>query len=302
MSAPSLVVRANATPEIGAGHVMRCISFAEAWSAEGQGEAAVWGTVSIPFVKARLKESGIALHNSAPSGEISVLMVDSYDEHIRRSVPGATRARLRVLVDDLGELTEGYDVIWNPNAYSADSLYSGFTGRVISGPESVPIRSGLPRWSAASPAIAVTLGGTRPRDWLVEAVRIWSGSLPDQPVAGESSWIPSAWKAVSAERAWSAFAKCSMMVSSAGSTVWEAANVGIPVCLLMTASNQRLAAEWAVGHGVPLLDAVDERDPAAFAKSLNAAIGRASVLPHLRSGARAAARTIHRIAAKREQL
>jgi hypothetical protein len=101
-------------------------------------------------VKARLSECGIRLLKSPPSDAISVLIVDSYDEDIRRSAVSTTRARVRVLVDDLGELAEGYDVIWNPNAYFADSLYAGFEGRVISGEKTVPIRSGLPKWTPES--------------------------------------------------------------------------------------------------------------------------------------------------------
>jgi hypothetical protein len=300
MTGCPLVVRADATPEIGAGHLMRCISFAQGWMAEGLGQAAVWGTVSIPFVKARLSECRIPLIKSPPSDAISVLIVDSYDEGIRLSAPSATRARVRVLVDDLGDLAEGYNVIWNPNAYSTDGLYAGFEGRVISGEKTIPIRSGLPKWTPESSAVAVSLGGTCPPDWLVEALRIWGSSLGELPVTGESLWVPAGWKTVPADRAWSAFAKRSMLLSSAGSTVWEAANVGIPLCLIVTAPNQRLAAQWAVGRGVPQMDALRERDPAGFAASLFGAVAAASALPHLESGVRAAARAIRQLAAERE--
>jgi spore coat polysaccharide biosynthesis predicted glycosyltransferase SpsG len=298
MTPLSLVVRADATPEIGAGHLMRCISLADGWTAEGLGDAFVWGEVSIPFAKKRLEQRGIALLESAPSDPISVLLVDSYDPGIRRSTPIAVRSRLRVLVDDVGDSTEGYDVIWNPNPYSADGLYSGFAGPVISGEATVPIRAGLPQWSRQSSAIAVTLGGTRPADWLVEALRIWSRSLEEPPVAGRSPWTPSDWTAVPAEETWAAFARCSTLVSSAGSTVWEAANVGIPLCLIVTADNQRLAAQWAAHHGIPQLDALCEREPAAFAASVGDAVAAASRLPNLKSGARSAARTIGKLLAE----
>jgi hypothetical protein len=300
MTGRPLVVRADATPEIGAGHLMRCITLAEAWAAEGFGQAVIWGTVSIPFVNARLRECGIRSILSPPDDPSSVLIVDSYDEDIRRSVLSGSPARLRVLVDDLGVVAEGYDVIWNPNAYSADGLYTGFEGRVISGEETVPIRSGLPKWAPKSSAIAVSLGGTRPPAWLVEALRIWSSSLAEPPVTGESSWVPSSWRTVPAAQAWSGFAMTSMLVSSAGSTVWEAAHVGIPLCLIVTAPNQVLAARWATGRGIPQVNGLGERDPAGFAASLHGAVADASALPHLKSGARSAVRAIRQLVAEGE--
>jgi hypothetical protein len=118
--------------------------------AEGLGQAAVWGTVSIPFVKARLSECGIRPLKSPPVDAFSVLIVDSYDEDIRRAAPSTTRARVRVLVDDLRALAEGVRRDLYANAYFADSLYAGFEGRVISGEKTVPIRSGLPKWTPES--------------------------------------------------------------------------------------------------------------------------------------------------------
>jgi hypothetical protein len=299
MTGRSLVVRADATPEIGAGHLMRCVTFAQAWKTEGFGETAVWGTVSIPFARTRLNETGIALLESPPSEGTQVLMVDNYDEGIRASALSASCGRLRVLVDDVGQLTRGYDVIWNPNAYSADDLYGDFGGSVISGEMTVPIRPGLPQWSPETPAIAVTLGGTRPPDWLVEGLRVWGSTLREPPIAGEASWVPAGWNSVPADRMWSSFAKCSMLVSSAGSTVWEAANVGIPLCLVVTINNQRLAAGWARSKGIPQVDALHEREPAAFAAALDDALSTAAALPRLESGARTAARTVHRLMAER---
>jgi UDP-2,4-diacetamido-2,4,6-trideoxy-beta-L-altropyranose hydrolase len=294
MSRRSLVVRADATPEVGAGHLMRCITLAEAWAAEGFGPSMIWGTVSIPFVEARLRECRIPLLESSPTNLSSVMIVDSYDDDVRRSTHIAP-AQIRVLVDDLGDTAGGYDVIWNPNAYSADSLYPGFEGTVLSGERAVPIRSGLPRWKAESSMVAVTLGGTRPPNWLIEGLRLWSVSLSEIPLTGESSWCPSEWRSVRADEFWPAFAKSSMLLTSAGTTVWEAANVGIPVCVIVTAPNQQLIAQWAAEHGVPVVDALRLRDPAAIAAAVRAAAPRARALPHLDSGARFVARKVSQL-------
>jgi spore coat polysaccharide biosynthesis predicted glycosyltransferase SpsG len=300
MTAASLLIRANATPEIGAGHLMRCISFAESWKAERLGDVYVWGQVSIPFVKQRLENAVIEVVRGRPSNPVSVLLVDSYDIDFRESAVRATAARLSVLMDDVGQASAGFDVIWNPNAYVADGLYAGFAGTIISGESTIPIRSGLPRWSPASSAVAITLGGTRPPDWLVAALHIWSASLSERPVAGRSSWTPPEWEIIAPNDTWTRFANCSMLISSAGSTVWEAANVGIPVSLIVTAENQRLVADWATARGITVLDAIHQQKPEAFAASLSAAVASASILPYLESGGRVAARRIHQLLSDRD--
>jgi UDP-2,4-diacetamido-2,4,6-trideoxy-beta-L-altropyranose hydrolase len=289
-----LVVRADATPGVGAGHVMRCITLAEAWVAEGLGPSAVWGTVSIPFVEARLRACGMALVESASTVPPSIIIVDSYDDDVRRFAVDAP-AHARVLVDDLGGSTKGYDVIWNPNAYSSDHLYPGFEGTLLSGERTVPIRSGLPGWQPQSPGVAVTLGGTRPPNWLIDGLNVWGDSLDHRPTTGESAWRPAQWRSVRAEEVWSAFARSSVLLTSAGTTVWEAANVGIPVCLIVTAPNQQLIARWAMERGVPVVDALQQRDPADIAEAVKVAIANARALPHLASGARFVARTLARL-------
>jgi len=54
-----LACRADATPAIGAGHVMRLSVLAAAWQAGG-GEVAWYGEVTIPFVERRLTDLGIS--------------------------------------------------------------------------------------------------------------------------------------------------------------------------------------------------------------------------------------------------
>lgn len=286
-----LIVYADATAAIGAGHVMRCASLAEAWIELGFGSVAHRGEITIPFARNRLAalgiESCVEMEEWEPD---AVLVVDNYDERVRRAAANR-RSQLKVLVDDLGDMTPGFDVIWNPNPYVAEHLYPSFTGTVISG--QVPIRRDLPRWTQESSKVAVSLGGRVPPDWMLAAIDRWATTRAIRLVTGNAAWIPSGWTTVTADDPWKSFARCAMILTAGGSTVWEAAHVGIPVCVLISAPNQRLSGQWASAHGVPVIDVTAARAPARFYRMLKAHAAKAAPLPKVDSGAANVATTLH---------
>jgi spore coat polysaccharide biosynthesis predicted glycosyltransferase SpsG len=156
------VIRADATPASGAGHVMRCGNLAHAWMASGNGPAHFVGRIVLDFVAQRLREIG-ATFDELPEGlgPDDVWVVDSYDPVVRATAE--TRAAgLSVLVDDMGDnAPPAVDVVWNPNAYGSPDLYPMYGGTVLTGDRCVPIRADLPAWSAdGSRGIAVALGGS----------------------------------------------------------------------------------------------------------------------------------------------
>jgi hypothetical protein len=286
-----LVVRTDATASIGTGHAMRCATLIDDWISAPFGGATVVGRIDVPFARRRLAATGAALEQNLPRSTGFVLLVDSYDPSVREQSLKASGAAITVLVDDLGESVDGYDVIWNPNAYPARDMYPGFEGRIIS--ERVPIRSGLPPWRGGSNRIGVSLGGGEPAPWLVEALKRWAKSLPKPPVAPSAKWIPEGWEQASPDETWQAFADCDALVTAAGSTVWEAAHVGIPVCALQTVSNQALIARWVRSHDAPVIDVVAPADPEAVSSSLANSVKSASQLPSVKNGAAEAAATLH---------
>lgn len=291
-----LILHADATSTIGAGHIMRCVSLAEAWIELGVGQVSHHGEVTIPFAKNRLLALGIESREGAYSDSSNaVLLVDSYDEGVRRAA-GERQSRLKVLVDDLGHVAPGFDVIWNPNAYDADYLYASFSGVVIS--QQVPIRRDLPHWKRESSDVAVTLGGRIPPDWIVDAIERWAASRGIQLLTGDASWIPASWRKVTADDPWKAFARCSMILTAGGSTVWEAAHVGIPACVLVTAPNQRLIGEWVRVHGVPVIDITRADASSDFYSKLQSFAIEAALLPRLENGASDVARILQRLAAR----
>ena len=295
-NAVRLLVRADATPDVGAGHVMRCAGLAEAWLGAGIGEATVIGDVTLPFVGQRLRTLGVGIAGHATQTTGDVLVVDSYDEGIRHE--GTTGvASLRVLVDDLGTSGAGYDVIWNPNAYQSEQLYPGFRGEVIS--QHVPLRSGMPTWSGESSAVAVSLGGTTPTSALIEAIDAAAKSMQLTLVASRAGWVPTHWELVPADSMWTEFAKFGRLLTAGGSTVWEAAHVGIPVAVLVTAANQQLVGEWVRAHGAPSLSVAAGTNGETLARELSRCISAAATLPRIENGAPAVAQLLRNWALRR---
>lgn len=291
----NLIVQADATAVTGAGHVMRCASLGEAWIELGIGRVAHSGTISIPFARNRLRALGIESCGDDRLHDADVLVLDTYDNKMRRA--GAKgRSRLKVLVDDLGDFTPGFDVIWNPNAYESAQMYPSFTGRVIS--RQVPIRRGLPQWDPESTSVAVSLGGSTPPEWVVTAIDGWATQRGVRPVTGKAAWMPSGWEVVTADDPWKVFSKSAMMLTAGGSTVWEAAFVGIPTCVLVTSPNQRFIGDWAKSNGVPVIDVTAEDARGTLSLRLGACASKAAPLPRIESGAAEVATILHGLAAR----
>ena len=289
------MILADALPEIGAGHVMRMAVLAAAWPAAGGGEARLAGRVELPFVRRRLAALGVAvLPRAEPVGPASVVIVDSYDPDTRRLGADRTGAQLRVLVDDLGgRVPDGFDLIWNPNAYATAALYPKFRGTVLCGGQAVPIRAGLPTWSESSAhSVAVALGGGRPTGSLVEAFDRFRRALPDWSFRGVGDWLPDGWLAVDPDHPWEGLVQAAVLISAAGGSIWEAASVRIPVVALCTSDNQTGVWGWAQRAGVPAVDARRSASPRDLAEELQRALPGARPLPPLWDGAPEVARTL----------
>lgn len=296
---PRLCLRADAEARIGAGHAMRLASLGEAWTAGG-GRAVLWGRVELPFVAERLAGAGVEVADAPPADGGCVLVVDSYDEAVRATC-AARPARLRVLVDDLGcPVPSGYGMVWNPNAYGDAALYPGFAGEVLGGPAAVPVRPGLPAWSGAgSPTVGAMLGGGNPGPVLGEAMRIVAEALGPQGLTGVGEWVRPPATRADASGPWTSLSRCGALVTAAGSSVWEAAAVGIPAVVVRTAYNQDRIVRWARDAGVPAVDALGADDAAALAAEILDALGRAAPLPPIDPGAGRVARRLQAAAAVR---
>jgi hypothetical protein len=293
-----LKLNADANPEIGAGHVMRLANLVEAWLQLGIGDADLAGLVTLPFVQKRLNELGIA-SNAAPvqSYDNVITVTDSYDVQRRRDGAIGTGA-LRVLVDDLGgEVSAAYDVIWNPNAYGGRDLYPDFRGEVLSGAGALSIRSDLPAWrSTSSGTIGVMLGGGRPAPVVLDGFRKLAAIVGEEHFGGVGEWTPPTWKRFPPNDPWNVLCRCDVLISTAGTAIWEAAAVGIPVVVIKTAINQDKVFRWAVSAGAPGYDATSDPCAGLLTAWLLDALTFAKPLPPVLSGVKNVALALSKLA------
>lgn len=277
-----LMLRADATASVGAGHAMRLAVLAETWLEAG-GEVSVCGRLEIPFVVERFARLGLAAEDGDVT-ECDVLVVDSYETGARFRATQSTGAGIRVLVDDFGvDVAPGFDVVWNPNGTREPAMYRRFGGTVFAGPEYLAVRSDLPQWRGGSAEIVITLGGGRPPGIVTEAFEQLAAMVPDQPFAATGTWAPARWRRIEAAGLWADVVAAKQLLTAAGTTVWEAAAVGVPVGLLMIADNQRLVYRWARDAGAPGINTT-LLDADFLAYQLRSLIAVACALPRVTNG------------------
>jgi spore coat polysaccharide biosynthesis predicted glycosyltransferase SpsG len=243
-----VVFRADATPSIGAGHVMRCWALAEEFAAR-EWEIAWQGSIEVPWLAAALSGAGWSVSGPGPI-EADLVVVDSYtlgpdwrQRLLDRGIPV-------VAVVDSHHQELGPGTLWvNPGPPMAMPSSRSF----LNGPTYVLIRSkiralrALRESSDARDGVTVLLGGT---DFagigaLVDQLEL-SGSVYAGPGTGSGggvTWLPGGPELLRR-------ASCSrLVVSAAGVSSWEMLHVGVPLALVMAAENQRGNYDWMTSQG-----------------------------------------------------
>jgi spore coat polysaccharide biosynthesis predicted glycosyltransferase SpsG len=233
-----VVFRADATPSIGTGHVMRCWALAEEFAARGW-EISWQGAIEVPWLAAALAGAGWPV-SILEAIEADLVVVDSY------TLGRAYRQRLldrgiRVLaIVDSHHQELGPGTLWvNPGPPMAMPS----SPRFLNGPEYVLIRSEIRalralRMSAGLPeGVTVLLGGT---DFAGIGELVDGLDLPGQVYAGPGTgsgrgvtWMPGGPGLLRR-------AACSrLVISAAGVSSWEMLHVGVPLALILAADNQQ---------------------------------------------------------------
>jgi UDP-2,4-diacetamido-2,4,6-trideoxy-beta-L-altropyranose hydrolase len=192
-----LLVRADASTQIGTGHVMRCLALAQAW--QETGGTAQFLVTSLPSgLNARLSTEGIDVaYLSVAPGSAS----DAAETATRAQAVGAAwvvvdgyqfdaayqyalkQAGLRLLVlDDYGHTDHYYaDLVLNQNIHADQSLYAvrePYTRLLLGTSYALLRREFWPwrGWQRKTPAVAhrvlVTLGGSDQDNITLEVLRI----------------------------------------------------------------------------------------------------------------------------------
>jgi UDP-2,4-diacetamido-2,4,6-trideoxy-beta-L-altropyranose hydrolase len=191
MGAASLILRANASEEIGAGHVMRLIALAQGARREGCSSHFVLGG-DPGFCAAKVADAGFAaspsyeaigstadlehLKSVAQANEAAAVVVDGYD--FDTTYIGALAESCRtVVVDDLAEGHIPAHIVVNPNYGAEDLLYDVARGaRVLAGSDYALLRSEFvdtrrPQYAASPLRLILTFGGSDPVNATTRVVR-----------------------------------------------------------------------------------------------------------------------------------
>ncbi|NYZ15430.1 UDP-2,4-diacetamido-2,4,6-trideoxy-beta-L-altropyranose hydrolase [Azospirillum sp. RWY-5-1] len=304
-----VLVRADAAPDIGTGHVMRCLAVAEALADLGH-DAVFAMARSTPAIDRRLDSSGfrrLALPGppagaadceatvAAARGALAVIL-DGYgfDETYRA---GLRRSGARVAAfDDLADRTALHaDVVVNPAPQAGALPYATIAhGAVLLlGPAYAALRREV-REAASAPrcplqerrAVLVTFGGSDPLGLTLPCVERLAAALPGDvrllvAVGGSTPDAAAILRSVAGFGArveplldtpamGNLMARAGLAVSAAGGTTAELCALGVPTVLVTVADNQAPAAAEVGAAGWCL--SVDGRSADAAGRITGAAV------------------------------
>ena len=283
----TLIIRADASSEIGAGHLMRCLALGQAWNDAGGKVVFITACAAEGLLKRLCKEGFdvCRLERSYP---------DDYDQKYTKSVlatyPGAwvvldgyhfdeiyqqhvkESGHKLLVIDDMAHLKHYYaDIVLNQNLHAGKLQYSceAFT-QLLLGTKYVLLRREFIAWKdwkreipEVAQRVLVTLGGGDPDNHTLKAIQ----ALQKGDVSGlEATVIIGATNrhkdkletevtrssipirlVRNAENMSKLMAWGDVAVSAAGTTVWELMFMALPSLFLIVAENQFFAAR-ALNH------------------------------------------------------
>lgn len=241
-----------------------------------------------------------------------IVHLDTYDDE------GDVRAQLAEASVLLSSIEDGpfgrraADLAIDPSAGAEfDCRPEDGTLRLARGAEFIPVRALIralrtePRKPAEEPRsagdrldVVTVMGGTDARNATAAAVRLWAetgvashctvvvpggqtldvGELPEGltlEVAEQSSELPRL------------FARADLVISGAGTTIWELAALGVPMAIIQLVENQRQNYAFAVDRGMAAGLGVFGEDAEGAAQTLGGVLSDAGLRSRLAAAARA---------------
>lgn len=282
MGIGTLLIRADVSPEIGTGHVMRCLALAQAWQDRG-GRTVFLMAQTTPAIRERLSREGceILLCDAAVGSADDAcrtldaarrfgcewLVLDGYQFPWAYEAGVSGRGFGVLYVDDFGEGQHSADIILNPNLTALESQYKTRSDEthLLLGTNYSVLRREFRNWSGwirgippIGREILVTLGGSTP-ERLAICILEALGHVKDQFeravfVLGASSGGLESLKYAAGQvedktsfvRAATDMAmlmeKADVAIAAAGSTCWEMCFMGLPALIVDVAENQTAEA------------------------------------------------------------
>ncbi|MBV9861574.1 MAG: UDP-2,4-diacetamido-2,4,6-trideoxy-beta-L-altropyranose hydrolase [Alphaproteobacteria bacterium] len=288
--------RVDAAPQIGGGHVVRCLALASAMREVGWNCRFLVGTGSLRTVPAlgaagHVVHQGEAAWRQAPRSA-DLLVVDHYalaaeQERIWRGRVGAI-----LVIDDLADRPHDCDWLLDQTYGRKASDYTGLVpsgSRLLLGPDYALLRPEFARCRAAALArrrgmtavrrLLIAPGATDPSDLaatLLDAAETLTGVAIDVAIGGaaphlgrlraRAARLPQVTVHVDAVDMAGLMSAADLCLGAAGSTSWERCCLGLPGLLAVVADNQEAVARGLAAAGA--VEVVASDDAAALASAL----------------------------------
>jgi UDP-2,4-diacetamido-2,4,6-trideoxy-beta-L-altropyranose hydrolase len=298
------VLRCDASPRIGSGHLSRCLTLARGLLAEGFVVEVATHAPS-EHTRAWIAREGCSVVDAGAGSDVTaaegaaLVVVDGYDfppsfhEALRRD------DRLVCVIDDLAAAPVRGDVVLNGNLYAEELVYDVPAGAVLlCGPRYALVREEFVAaraarearaWSEEASRLLITMGGADPTRETEKALAALEHTLLTSPldvkvVVGAANPRSEAIRHLAAAqtkhrvevlvdvRAMGALMEwCDVALSAAGGTCLELSCVGVAAAAVVVADNQRGVGGALRARGlmdVVGLDAGEAVDAAVLAGSV----------------------------------
>ena len=294
VAAPLIVLRADASPSMGGGHVMRCLAVAEALAAAGARVAFATDPASLAAAPAL---AAAPRRPPEPTPAASAVLIDGYHLDAAEARAWAAAGVPVAVLDDAPDRPRPCALRIDPTPGRTPADYAAIApgARLLLGPAYAPMRAAYARLRPAALArrarsgpvqvVLVSLGLTDAAGLAPAAAEAALRACPAAAVdvaVGAGAATLSALRALAADERRLTLhvdapnvpeltAGADLAVGAAGVSCWERCALGLPTITLVAADNQRAnAAALAAANAACVVHAPEEIGPALQALAADA--------------------------------
>lgn len=263
-----VAIRADSSPSMGTGHVMRCITLAEELLAQGHSVAMFTTRITVSWLHNLISQLGIKLHyveESSLSAEQLLdfkpdwVVVDSYVISSKEISNLSKKVKTLVIVDIDSRGIEA-DLYLDQNFNSENLNWSkSIQTKVLAGSQYSMIRNDILssrrlepwKFNSITPHILCVMGGSDPTGTIIPICEALKGIDSDftATVVCSPQWRSDVDKLTEGNlritvieptiQMGALYSQSDIVVSAAGSSAWEICTLGIPSLLIAVADNQQ---------------------------------------------------------------
>lgn len=264
-----IAIRADSSPTIGTGHVMRCVTLSEELLANGHTVAIFSSEITVPWLHNLISELGIEMH-LVKEASLSIeqfssfnpewVVVDSYVISSKEISTLSNAVKTLAIVDSdtrgieadlyLDQNYNSENVVWPEhlsNKILAGAKYSLIRDKIL-----FSRRSERWKFNLETPNILCVMGGSDPTGTIIPICKALARLTTDftativcapqwrAEVEMFTSGNPRVKVVEPTPEIGLLYAQADLVVSAAGSSAWEICTLGIPSLLIAVADNQQL--------------------------------------------------------------